>query len=73
MSWLDSHQTEDAETYESKQKEVESVTNEVMQKLYAQAGQGMPGGMPGGMPDMSQFNTEEQQTSSGGATVEEVD
>ena len=73
MSWLDSHQTEDAETYESKQKEVESVTNEVMQKLYAQAGQGVPGGMPGGMPDMSQFNTEEQQTSSGGATVEEVD
>ena len=38
MEWLDSHQSEDAETYEAKQKEVEEVSNEVMKKLYAEAG-----------------------------------
>ena len=64
MEWLDSHQSEDAETYEAKQKEVEEVSNEVMKKLYAEAGRyawcmpGMPGGMPGGMPDMSNSSQE---------------
>ena len=57
--WLDSHQSEEAQVYEDKQKEVEAVANEVMKKLYAdtQAQGGMPGGMPGGagMPDMAEF------------------
>ena len=33
MEWLDSHQSEDAETYEAKQKEVEEVSNEVMKNF----------------------------------------
>ena len=64
MEWLDNHQSETAEVYDEKKKEVEAVSNEVMKKLYAEAGGaagsegGMPdmsgmGGMPGGMPDMS--------------------
>ena len=65
MSWLDSHQSEDADVYESKQKDIEGVVNPIMTKLYQEAGAGMPGGMPGGMPDMS--------GSTSGATVEEVD
>jgi len=68
VEWLDNHQSETAEVYDEKKKEVEEVSNEVMKKLYAEAGgasgaeggmpdmSGMPGmgGMPG-MPDMSQF------------------
>lgn len=62
MEWLDSHQSEEASVYEEKQKEVESVSNGVMQKLYSQgAGAGgipnmeemmkQAGGMGGGMPE----------------------
>ena len=81
IEWLDSHQSEDAETYEAKQKEVEEVSNEIMKKLYAEAGAG-EGGMPdmsqfaGGMPDMSQFAggmPGGMPETSSGATVEEVD
>tara|TARA_A100001015_G_C15043860_1_gene741909 strand:+ start:4861 stop:6825 length:1965 start_codon:yes stop_codon:yes gene_type:complete len=80
MDWLDSHQSEDASTYEEKQKDVESVSNEVMQKLYAQgAGAGgMPGGMPAGMPNMEEMMKQAQAGGMGGettsaASVEEVD
>ena len=66
IEWLDTHQSEEAEVYDTKRKEIEEVSNEVMKKLYAEAGQGMPGGMPGGMPT-------EDMNSSSGATVEEVD
>ena len=38
MTWLDNHQTEDADVYESKQKDIEGVVNPIMQKLYAAAG-----------------------------------
>ena len=67
MEWLDTHQSEEADVYENKRKEIEEVSNEVMKKLYAEAGQGMPGGMPGGpMPS-------EDMNSSSTPTVEEVD
>ena len=83
--WLESHQSEEAQVYEDKQKEVEAVASEVMKKLYAdtQAQGGMPGGMPGGagMPDMAEFMKNTQQQQGGGdateatrePSVEEVD
>ena len=42
---------EEKEVYEEKQKEVESVANPIMTKMYQTMGGegGMPGGMPGGM------------------------
>ena len=54
--WLDSHQTEDSETYESKLKDIQGVCAPLMAKIY-QGAEGMPGaegmsGMPGGMPGM---------------------
>ena len=64
MTWLDAHQSEDAETYESKLKECEGIASPIMTKMYQAAGGGAPGGMPEGMPSDS---------SAGGATVEEVD
>ncbi|KAL4068054.1 heat shock cognate 70 [Scleroderma citrinum] len=56
ISWLDSSQEASKEEYESKQKELESIANPIMQKLYAGAGAGAgaggfpgaPGGFPGG-------------------------
>ncbi|MBT6206541.1 MAG: molecular chaperone DnaK [Francisellaceae bacterium] len=79
--WLDSHQTEDSETYESKLKDIQGVCAPLMAKIYQGAEgmpDGMPGGMPGGMPDMSQF-AEQMQNMGGSAesndtpSVEEVD
>jgi len=49
LSWLDANQTADKEEFEHHQKELESVCNPVITKLYQSAG-GAPGGMPGGMP-----------------------
>jgi len=43
LDWLDDNQEADAEEYEEKQKELESVANPIMQKIYA-AGGGAPGG-----------------------------
>ncbi|CAK4077203.1 unnamed protein product [Aphanomyces euteiches] len=45
ISWLDRNQSAEKEEFEAKQKELESVANPIMQKMYAGAG-GMPGGMP---------------------------
>jgi L1 cell adhesion molecule like protein len=77
--WLDSHQTEDSETYDSKLKGLQGVCAPLMAKIYQGAegmsgAEGMPGGMPGGMsggmpggmPDMSQFA--EQMQNMGGST-----
>jgi L1 cell adhesion molecule like protein len=47
--WLESNHDATTEEYEAKQKDLESVVNPIMQKIYAAAG-GAPGGMPGGMP-----------------------
>lgn len=59
LKWMDSNQDAQKEEYDAKQKDVESVANPIMQKIYQQGGQpggaeeGMPGGMPtGGMGGM---------------------
>ena len=47
MDWLDKHQSEEADVYDSKKKEVEDVVNPIMSKLHGQAG-GIPNMPPGG-------------------------
>ena len=49
IKWLDANQLADKEEYEHRQKELESVCNPIITKLY-QAGGAPPGGMPGGFP-----------------------
>ena len=51
--WLDSHQTDDAETYNTRLKESQDKISAIVSKLYQQAGGEAPGGMPGGMPSAS--------------------
>ncbi|XP_053670821.1 heat shock 70 kDa protein cognate 4-like [Anopheles nili] len=46
IKWLDANQLADKEEYEHRQKELESVCNPIISKLYQGAG-GAPGGMPG--------------------------
>lgn len=43
IRWLDSNQTADKDEFEHMQKELESVCNPIITKLYQSAG-GMPGG-----------------------------
>merc|ERR1739849_6912 len=53
IDWLDNNQSAEIDEFEDKKKELESVANPIMTKMYQNAGgQGMPGqGMPGqGMP-----------------------
>jgi hypothetical protein len=67
---LDSHQTEDAEVYQGKTKDLQEIISPLMTKLHEAAGGpasegtepagGMPGGMPGGM------NMEEMMKNMGG-------
>ena len=61
ISWLDRNQMAETEEFKDKQKEVESVVNPVMQKLYSQGG-----------PTPGQAN-DPQTNGSSGPTVEEVD
>jgi len=70
-SWLEANESAEVEEFEEKKKELESVSNPIMMKLYGQGGGGMPpGGMPpgsmppGGMPGMAPGK---------GPQVEEVD
>jgi len=73
IKWLDASQEGSKEEYEEKQKELESIANPIMQKLYGAGGMpggGMPegfpggaGGAPGGFPGASED----------GPSVEEVD
>lgn len=55
VTWLESHQNSETDVYEAKQKEVESVVNPIMTKMYQQAG-----GAPEGMPDMSNSSASAQ-------------
>ncbi|KAM7537654.1 hypothetical protein Aperf_G00000064314 [Anoplocephala perfoliata] len=70
VKWLDANQQAEKDEYEHKQKELESVCNPIITKMYQEAG-GMPGGMlgggmPGGMGgDAGSGNR--------GPTIEEVD
>jgi len=74
IKWLDANQLAEVDEFNDKQKEVESVCNPIITKLYQDAGGagGMPdmGGMPGGMPGAGGA-----PPSGGGAgpTIEEVD
>jgi len=70
ISWLDRNQMAEIDEYKDKLKEVESLCNPIITKLYQQQG-GNPGGMPAagscGAQSGSGFNA------SGGPTLEEVD
>jgi L1 cell adhesion molecule like protein len=67
ISWLDENPNASKDEYDTKQKDIEGVSNPIMMKLYSQnGGAGMP---PGGMPDMSGM----PQQNDSGPTVEEVD
>ena len=69
LNWLDNNQTAEIDEFKDKQKEVESVCNPIITKLYQQAG-GNPGAAPGAScgaqsgPGFGGHN---------GPTVEEVD
>ena len=56
------------EEFEHQQKELESVCNPIISKMYQGAG-----GMPGGMPDMGGMGGDPATAGRGGPTVEEVD
>merc|ERR1712080_675090 len=74
IKWLDANQLAEVEELNAQQKEVESVCNPIITKLYSEAGGA--GGMPGGMPDMGGMGGAGGPTSgAGGAgpTIEEVD
>merc|ERR1712061_238509 len=69
LDWLDKNQLAEKDEFEGKQKELESVVNPIMMKVYQAAG-GDGGGMPeGGMPGAGA----PPGGGGGGPTVEEVD
>jgi len=70
ISWLDSNQQAEKEEYEHKQKDLESVCNPIITKMYQGAG-GAPGGMPGGFPRGAAGGA--PGGAGGGPTIEEVD
>ena len=63
ISWLDANQLAEKEEFQDKQKELESICNPIVQKLY-QAGGAPPGGAPGHGTGGA---------AGGGPTIEEVD
>merc|ERR1711931_170321 len=71
IKWLDANQLAEVEEFTDKQKEVESVCNPIITKLYQGAG-----GMPGGMPDMGGMGgagpTGGNSAGGAGPTIEEV-
>jgi len=78
IKWLDANQLAEVEEFNDKQKEVESVCNPIITKLYQGAG-GMPGGMPdmggmgGGMPGAGGAPGGGAGAGGAGPTIEEVD
>jgi len=75
LKWIESHQEASPEDFESKQKEIESVFNPIITKIYQQGsgaeGSGMPGGMPGGFAQG--FPQGGGTTTGPGPKVDEVD
>jgi L1 cell adhesion molecule like protein len=72
VEWLDNNTTATKDEFDSRQKELESVANPIMMKMYQSSGGqpgGMPGmgGMPGGAPGAAGHGGDD------GPTVEEVD
>jgi heat shock protein 1/8 len=75
IQWLDANQQAEKEEYEHKQKDLESVCNPIITKMYQATGGapgGMPGGMPGGFPRGGAAGGA-PGGGSGGPTIEEVD
>ena len=70
LDWLDDNQQAEKDEYEDKKKELESVANPVMTKLYQQGGAagGMPGGFPGAVAQRPSGAGDPS-----GPTIEEVD
>ena len=73
ISWLDDSASASKDEYESRQKELEAVASQIMQKLYSQGGApggfpGAAGGAPGGFPGAGAAAGGED-----GPSVEEVD
>ena len=66
IKWLDMNQLAEKEEFQHKQKEMESLVNPIVRKMY-ESGGGMAGGMPGSCGMESGFS------GSRGPTVEEVD
>jgi len=64
LKWLESNQTAEKDEFEHQQKELESVCNPIITRLYQQAG-GAPGGPGGAAPGGA--------SAPGGPTIEEVD
>merc|ERR1712224_457470 len=62
-AWLDENQCAEKDEYEAKQRDLETVCNPIMQKLY----QGMQGGGGGAASE------EDSGGSGGGPTIDEVD
>merc|ERR1712243_540903 len=59
IKWLDANELAEVDEFNDKQKEVESVCNPIITKLYQdQDAGGAGGGMPGGMPDMGGMSEE---------------
>jgi len=72
MEWLESHPSEEKESYEERQKELEGIANPILMAAYQAAG-GAPGGMPGGMPGGFPGGAPPGGAPDAGPTVEEVD
>lgn len=74
IRWLDANQLAEKEEYEHKQKELESLCNPIITKLYQSAG-GAPGGMPPGFPGAAGAGAAPGAGGAAGAgpTIEEVD
>merc|ERR1712117_403550 len=72
LNWLDSNQLAEVDEFQDKQKEVESVCNPIISKLYQQQGGAPGGGMPGGMPGGMSGGMPGAGSGSG-PTIEEVD
>jgi len=68
LNWLESNQTAEKDEFDAKQKDLESICNPIMMKVYQAAG-----GDGSGMPDMSNFAGGAPPGAGTGPTVEEVD
>ncbi|OUM56279.1 hypothetical protein PIROE2DRAFT_19181 [Piromyces sp. E2] len=74
ISWLDHNQEASKEEYEDRKKELESIANPIMTKMYQQGSMGSNyGAAPGGFPGSNYNNNNNNNSSNNGPTVEEVD
>merc|ERR1712054_419205 len=66
MQWLETAEHAEKDEFESMQKDLESICNPIITKMYQAAGGAPEGGMPGGMPGGD-------APAGAGPTIEEVD